>query len=340
MTLAADDIAAPSGPQGRARRWTDEELALLALLLLTDAASAVFLWDELAPTPLRGLLEAVPFDAIADKGTFTSDATDDAKFWRDDQWKDFGLRVGDRDRVIIAGNTHTRLAFPRSAGTTGQAYRITTLRALPLVWFDAFTQRYGLGNRGYIRDVTVIAALETVRRNAEARAESDITGVYEGTTDIGTWQQRQAQELRTLALMTAAFGVGGVARLDTSALSIASAALAFPLQRLQRFALQIERGVVNAAEAFRRAVAYPSSTITNVYHEARRKSHIAVGFKEELNVLDDEADHCEPDPRAPEIPNCPEVTSRGWVKIGTLPPIGTRRCKWNCRCRFDFRRTP
>jgi hypothetical protein len=57
----------------------------------------------------------------------------------------------------------------------------------------------------------------------------------------------------------------------------------------------------------------------------------------ERNLLGN-AEHCQPDPRRPHIPDCPSLTRKAWVAIGTLPPIGERLCVWNCRCEIEYRR--
>lgn len=53
------------------------------------------------------------------------------------------------------------------------------------------------------------------------------------------------------------------------------------------------------------------------------------GFTEERNVLEPGAAHCE---------DCLDETVRGWVEIGSLSPIGSRRCATNDRCSIEYRK--
>lgn len=58
------------------------------------------------------------------------------------------------------------------------------------------------------------------------------------------------------------------------------------------------------------------------------------GWVEERNRLGD-ADHCGGEGATP---GCIEVTGMGWQPIGTLPKIGSRLCKTNCRCSMEYRK--
>jgi hypothetical protein len=53
------------------------------------------------------------------------------------------------------------------------------------------------------------------------------------------------------------------------------------------------------------------------------------GYQFERNVLG-AADHCA---------LCPELTARGWVPIGSLPPVGSRPCRAQDRCSIRYART-
>lgn len=58
------------------------------------------------------------------------------------------------------------------------------------------------------------------------------------------------------------------------------------------------------------------------------------GWTQERNILG-VADHCSGEGATP---GCIEVTGMGWRGIGTLPKIGSRLCKTNCRCSMEYRR--
>jgi hypothetical protein len=54
------------------------------------------------------------------------------------------------------------------------------------------------------------------------------------------------------------------------------------------------------------------------------------GYDEESNLLAP-AEHCEGQG------SCVEQTTRGWVPVGSLIPIGGRLCVTNCKCQIRYR---
>jgi hypothetical protein len=211
-------------------------------------------------------------------------------------------------------------------------------QAFPPVWFDEYAQRYGLSSRGYIAPKGIVDALEAFRTAAMAQATSSIAPVYAGTVDVGRWQNEFADDLRMIALAAALYAVGGTARLKERHLRQVRKALRFQMGKLENFAVEIAAGRVNEVRGAQRAGMYPNSVITNIYHEIRRAAHVEVGFLTEENILDPDADHCEP--KEGEPPDCPSITALGPQSIGSLTPIGERRCLWNCRCHWEFSREP
>jgi hypothetical protein len=276
MTLLDLPSAPPAHPKGKADDWTDEEIALLALLLLSDANRAAALWASLAPPAFRKLLFAVPLDDV-------------------------------RHQV----------------------------HPVPGLWFDVRTQRYGMEGLA-IPPAAILGAVAAARTAAEGQAKAAVAAVYAGDTDISLWQNALADELKLLALAIHAAGVGGLDRLTGDDLVFVSEGLRFHFERLSRFARQIERGLVTAEAAIRRAALYPMSIVTSGFDGARVVSHTAAGFTLERNVLDRLADHCTGG--TPELPDCPSLTRMGWVKIGTMPKPGDRVCRFHCRCYLQFLR--
>lgn len=59
------------------------------------------------------------------------------------------------------------------------------------------------------------------------------------------------------------------------------------------------------------------------------REHEKQGFTEEFNVLEASAAHCR---------DCQDEHDKGWVPIGTLSKIGTRKCVTNDRCSIIYRK--
>ncbi len=75
-----------------------------------------------------------------------------------------------------------------------------------------------------------------------------------------------------------------------------------------------------------RAKQYPAAA-WGTYWAVKRAVAVNEGRAEERNALN-VAEHCE---------ECPALTAKGWVPIGSLPSIGARKCGSNCRCELQFR---
>lgn len=206
---------------------------------------------------------------------------------------------------------------------------------LPLVWFDIRTQRYGLGNRGFITQPALFQAIDTFREKAAERMRESVVPMYEGAIEIGQWQEAREQDLKLITIAVVAVALGGVSQLNQAAQASASKSLTYHLERLTKFAEQIEEGFVMFEAARRRAALYPASIVAENFDSNRRDSAIAAGFKEEINVLAD-SEHCE---TTPVTAGCADLTELGWVDIGTLPPPGKRTCSMNCKCHLQFRRS-
>jgi hypothetical protein len=79
-----------------------------------------------------------------------------------------------------------------------------------------------------------------------------------------------------------------------------------------------------------RAVARAQQYANAAYGTAqgvRRDESIRDGFAFERRILGEVLRHCR---------SCPELASRGWVPIGTLPAIGETPCGPLCHCHFTF----
>lgn len=64
--------------------------------------------------------------------------------------------------------------------------------------------------------------------------------------------------------------------------------------------------------------------------EVFRRKMARDGFDEELWVLGPAEKHCA---------GCPAQASRGYVRMGTLPAIGSQPCSFGCRCWKSYRHT-
>jgi hypothetical protein len=251
------------------------------------------------------------------------------------------LFLGDADDGVLQWDTYA----PRPYRGLLKASVFDNVRdeagELPPFWFDVETQRFGISRRGFIPMKSIFAAFDQFIANVGRAASASVASVFAGG-DLDTWQSQMEQQSRATAVASTLLAVGGVDGLTDDYLSAASKGLQFPLKRLERFASQIDAGIVTAESAGRRAAMYSQAIATGTggFDGIRRMSHAAASFLLEANVLDPVADHCTRRIwTPPDLPSCPELTRLGWVPINTMALPGLRICRWNCRCHMRYART-
>lgn len=195
------------------------------------------------------------------------------------------------------------------------------------------------------------AIIATVTR-AETTAESLAGQLTAGELQLADWQTQMQGLIKSIQVAVAGVARGGIPRLDTKELGLSADAMIlkpedvkttgdvvlYQFKRLALFALQIESrspGVDTIKQIADRAKLYVRQAIT-FYEQARNREAKAVGVTEEMNMLG-EAEHCF-SPKGDPTPDCPSQTAYGWAPIGTLTPVGLRKCRMNCLCTMHYRR--
>lgn len=64
------------------------------------------------------------------------------------------------------------------------------------------------------------------------------------------------------------------------------------------------------------------------YHDIEKREIAARDLVEVKNVLAPGANHC---------PECPQLTSKGWMPVSEMPQPGTRICLSRCKCWLVYR---
>jgi hypothetical protein len=82
--------------------------------------------------------------------------------------------------------------------------------------------------------------------------------------------------------------------------------------------------------AVSRARQYASATYSTA-HGVFRDEAIRDGYSFERNLLGESLRHCS---------ECPSLSRRGWVEIGSLPEIGSRQCLSHCHCTLIYSTEP
>ncbi len=171
-----------------------------------------------------------------------------------------------------------------------------------------------------------------------------------GAIPLAEWQRATAEEVKRIYLTQAALAVGGFDNLQANPefLNAATGAVEkppginFSISRLYDFAHDVHDAAPRndtTAAIVNRAGAYADASLS-VYEEVRRESHKEVkdegrpAYLWERNILGEGIEnHCH---NAEHTEGCVELTAKGWVPIGSLPPIGTRTCANGCGCEISY----
>jgi len=163
------------------------------------------------------------------------------------------------------------------------------------------------------------------------RTVSEITSQLRARAlSLTEWERRMRVEVKAIHVYSAMAAKGGRAQLTQQDLGRIGALVKRQYRFLSRFANQIFTGAQPMdGTLVNRTKLYVSAGRGT--HEATRQREMRVrGFDQERNVLTP-AEHCEG------VGSCIEQTNRGWVPIGSLIPLGGRRCVTNDQCFIQYR---
>jgi hypothetical protein len=152
----------------------------------------------------------------------------------------------------------------------------------------------------------------------------------EGRMPTADWRQAVQDELKQAHLAAAALAHGGWDQLDASTRGFVGSRLRTQYDYLSQFAVQVPGGAAFDGQAMARLAQYGDGAIRGTFYEVQRRDAEDRGADEERNVLGSGQPCTE----------CPELTARGWVPIGTLPAIGARICHGHCHCAIETRQAP
>lgn len=148
-----------------------------------------------------------------------------------------------------------------------------------------------------------------------------------GRMELADWQEIMRKEIKRTQLGAQALLRGGWNQLTDDDMAQITSRVRAQFEYLHDFTAQLRDGRQRTDGTFmNRARMYPASARIG-YHEDESELMRAVGYRLEHNILHP-AEHCG---------ECLDCWARGWVPIGSNPPIGARRCFGNDRCTMRYR---
>jgi hypothetical protein len=129
--------------------------------------------------------------------------------------------------------------------------------------------------------------------------------------------------------------IGGKANFTRAEISRFGWAMRPHYRWLNNFLAELESGKQPAnGFAVMRAGMYARAA-NGIYQNNRMRVAEQSGFREALRVLGPNENHCA-DSGARS--GCIELAGKGWLPIGSMPPIGDASCLSHCLCHLEFRK--
>lgn len=169
----------------------------------------------------------------------------------------------------------------------------------------------------------------TKSRNAMIALAEQLKSKKISLTDYRT---ATMQQLKVLHVSQATAAKGGWAQMTQTSYGQVGGRLAYQYRRFNLLIGQIESGKQKLDGRFTQRVQMYANAGRATFAESERAAMGERGMDEEKNVLG-QAEHCEGASNG-----CIEQSRRGWVKIGTLVPIGGRICMTNCQCHLIYQK--
>lgn len=194
--------------------------------------------------------------------------------------------------------------------------------------YDARTGRYRDSAGKLLSERVVRDAVDRVCDLVSARLAGLSRSLLDGTVSLADWQQQAMADVKAAHVAAGVAAQGGRRQMSPAEWGVIGQRVREQYRYLRQFAEDISGGrqPLNGMTTAR-AQQYGQAA-RGTFEAIRARGDLARGMAVERNVLHGR-DHCR---------ECPALTARGWVPIGSLPPIGARACRAHDRCTVQRRR--
>lgn len=195
------------------------------------------------------------------------------------------------------------------------------------IWSEERGRYRDLRTGRYVSPLEVRRAIDATLRSDVQRAKA-LAGDYRaGRLSPERFHLEMRNLQREVHIYSAIAARGGINKMDAQAWGQVGAVVAEQDRYLAGFITHLQSGKQGLGASLEsRAASYVAAGRTT-HERAKRDVDLERGQSEERNILRD-AQHCG---------ECPELTARGWVAIGTLPLPGQRECHGGCKCEIETR---
>jgi hypothetical protein len=203
--------------------------------------------------------------------------------------------------------------------------------ALSQYGYNPKSRRYvNLKTGRFVPAKDVRAAVDAVIDAESMKSHNIGQQLIDGKVTLADWQGQMTSNLKTLHVAMGVAGNGGFQNTSSADFGFIGSLIKKQYAYLRDFAKQVASGAqaLNGS-LLARAALYVQAGRETYESVVARLANLA-GSQQEKSILG-LADHCTG------ANSCVEQAARGWAPIGTLVPIGQRKCGPNCHCMMQYR---
>jgi hypothetical protein len=199
---------------------------------------------------------------------------------------------------------------------------------MPDFRWDLRASRYRDSGGRFVPESAVRSWLDSAVDQSTNRMVSLTEQLQQGRLTMAEWQLQMMSEIKQAHLASAMAAHGGREAMSQADWGWAGQRIREQYQFLRNWANELANGTAPLdGRLISRARLYGNAPVTTFEAMKGRDARNSGAKMEERNVLSS-ADHCG---------ECPSLAARGWLPLGTLPPVGTRECRVRDRCRIERR---
>jgi hypothetical protein len=187
--------------------------------------------------------------------------------------------------------------------------------------------RYRDASGRFVPEARVRTGVDVLVTQASDRMRQAAQDLRAGSIDVAAFQAALHRTIREVHIASALAAYGGRNAMTPERWGYVGS----KIKRQYQYGRDFVADVISGKQSMNGRIDVRAS----MYAEAGRVTFEAVraregkrrGFSEERNVLHAN-ESCS---------DCIDLTARGWVESGTLPPVGSRKCLSRCRCSIERR---
>lgn len=199
---------------------------------------------------------------------------------------------------------------------------------MPGYTYDPVSSRYRATSGRYVSPEQLHSAVVKMADASSQRLAALATRLQSGSLSLADFQAGLMAEVKTTHLAAAMAAHGGRNMMSQADYGYAGSQIKAQYQYARAWVQDIASGAAPLdGRLVARAKLYGRASVGTFDAVQARDARNSGALMEERNVLHS-GDPCQ---------ECPSLSAQGWVSLGTLPRVGQRVCKANCKCSIERR---